>query len=106
MHNNQLLCRYCCLNEESQQHIFESYQPLRAQLVLREVVKITDIYGDLSHQKLAISGFMQIEEKRLEQVQGDSALLQVDPVPVDTVAGHTLPGGLPARTRAEQVPDL
>ena len=103
MHNNQLLCRFCCLNEESQQHIFESCQPLRAQLVLREGVKITDIYGDLSHQKLAISSFIQIEEKRLEL---DSALLQVDPLPVDTVAGHTLPGGLAARTRAEQVPDL
>ena len=58
------------------------------------------------HQKLAILSFIQIEEKRLEQIQGDSALLQVDPLPVDTVAGHILPGGLSARTRAEQVTDL
>ena len=99
MHNNQLLCRFDCLNEESQQHIFESCQPLRAKLVLREGVKITEIFKDLSHQKLAISCFIQIEEKRLEQVQGDSALLQVDPLPVDTGAGRILPGGLFARTQ-------
>ena len=106
IHNNHLLCIFGCLNEENQQHIFESCQPLRDQLVLREGVKINDIYGDLSHQKLAISSFIQIEEKRLEKIEDASALLQVDPFPVDTVAGHILPGGLSARTRAEQVPDL
>ena len=35
-----------------------------------------------------------------------SALLQVHPLPVDTVAGHILPGGLSARTQAERVLNL
>ena len=105
MHNNPLVCRFGCFNENNQQHIVESYQPLRAHLVLPERVKINDIYGDLSHQKLESSSCIQIEEKRLEL---DSALLQVNPLSVDTVAGagNILPGGLSARTRAEKVPDL
>ena len=101
MHNNQLLCRFGCFSEENQQHIFESCEPIRGQLVLNKEVKINDIYGDLKHQKLAISYFIQIEEKRLEKLQVDSALLHVDPLPVDTVSGQILPGGRSARTRAE-----
>ena len=42
----------------------------------------------------------------MDKLKGDSALLQVNPLPVDTIAGHILPGGPSARTRAEQVPDL
>ena len=106
MHNNKLLCSFGCLSEEKQQHIFEACQPLRSQLVINEAVKITDIYGDLNQQKLAISSFIQIEEKRLDKLKCDSSLLQVNPLPVDTVAGHILPGGSSARTRAEKVPDL
>ena len=84
MHINPLVCRFGCFNENNQQHIVESDQPLRAHLVLPERVKINDIYGDLGYQKVAISSFIQ-----LEKIQGetDSALLQINPLPVDTVAG-------------------
>ena len=84
MHINPLLCRFGCFNENNQQHVVESYQPLRAHLVLPERVKIYDINGDLGYQKVAISSF-----KQLEKMHGktDSALLQVNPLPVDTVAG-------------------
>ena len=51
MHNNQLLCRFGCLNDKNQQHIFESCQTLRDQLVLRDGIKTNDIYGNLSHTK-------------------------------------------------------
>ena len=106
MHNNQLFCSFGCLSEENQQHIFESCQPLRSQLVMNEAVTITDIYGDLNQQKLAISSFLQIKEKRIDKLNSDSALLQVKPLPVDIIAGHILPGGPSARTQAEQVLDL
>ena len=106
MFNHQLQCRFCYLSEENQQHIFEECKPLRTDLVLKQGVKLVDIYGDIKKQKSAISTFLQIEERRIELVQKlELAATQVHRASL-LHQEEDLPGGNNARTRAVQAPDF
>ena len=52
MYDGQVQCSLGCLIDETQQHIFEECKFLRANLQLREGVKISDIFGNLILQKM------------------------------------------------------
>ena len=67
MYNNQIQCSFGCLRDENQQHVFEECMPLKQNLQLKGGVKVADIFGGLKLQKAAMTDFIQIEEKRVEQ---------------------------------------
>ena len=54
MYNGQVQCSLGCLSDENQQQIFEECKILRTNLLLKEGVKMSDIFGNFNKQKKCI----------------------------------------------------
>ena len=78
MNKGNLGCRFHCDSEETQNHIFENCQPIKAWV--SEPVKLNDIYGSLEDQIKAIQTLSKIDNVRKVMIE------------------DILPGGLGART--------
>ena len=88
MYNN-IQCVFGCLEDEDQYHIFVKCEKIRKNLIKKETVDISHIYGTLQQQIAAAKILFRIEEKRCLMVQ---KLHQKEDV--------NLPGGNNARTQA------
>ena len=69
LYKKDLGCRLKCQSEDSQNHIFQSCQPILDKLGLTEVPNIIHIYGTPVEQKNAIKIFLQIHLMRKQLIQ-------------------------------------
>ena len=82
MHRGDLKCSLKCDVQETQFHIFQECEPIKAKLGISTYPKLEDIYKSSSHQKTAVLVFTKIDLMRKQLID------------------NILPGGLVARTPA------
>ena len=83
LNRGNLKCSLGCIEDESQTHLFEECEPIRAKLKLNITTSMASIYQSVSEQKEIITIFEQIDDQR--------KILMRD----------ILPGGSVARTPVE-----
>ena len=80
MNKGNLLCRFLCNSEETQSHIFEHCEPIKANISYPININLKDIYGSLDNQIRTIKSIYTIDQVRRSMIE------------------NILPGGVTART--------
>jgi hypothetical protein len=81
MNKGNLLCRFSCNSEETQSHIFEHCEPIKAQISYPININLKDIYGTLDDQIRTMKSIYTIDQVRKSMIE------------------NLLPGGAHARTQ-------
>ena len=64
LHKGDLKCTFLCNVEETQSHIFQDCEPIKANLDIQLYPKLEDIYKSTLHHKNAVKIFTQIDIMR------------------------------------------